>query len=126
MPPSSPVRVMSRGLVCERSWATRWRESIMRGLRCVGRGSGRRLWRASGALVLAAGLGGCGDRDGTPVLPTYEVKGRVLLAGGQPLRMGRVYFVPKTGPALAALGEVASDGSFALTTYKAGDGAVPG
>ncbi len=81
---------------------------------------------ACGVLGLVGVVPGCGDRDGTPVLPTYEVKGRVLLASGQPLNVGRVYFVPKSEPALAALGEIGPDGSFALSTYKTGDGAVAG
>jgi hypothetical protein len=42
------------------------------------------------------------------------------------LPVGRIFFVPKSEPALVAQGEITADGSFTLTTYKQGDGAVPG
>jgi hypothetical protein len=86
----------------------------------------RKLLITCGAAWFLGILPGCRDRDATPVLPTYEVKGRVLLASGQPLSVGRIYFVPRSEPALAALGEIGPDGSFTLATYKPGDGAVPG
>jgi hypothetical protein len=64
------------------------------------------------AVYLAAG---CGQsfRSG----PDYPVKGRVLLADGKPLRMGRVVFV-SSETALSYAGPIDDDGEFEL---KQGD-----
>jgi hypothetical protein len=98
-------------------------EEIMRDVRVTGQ---RRRWIIRGAACLCSALAGCGGRDPSGWVHTYEVKGRVLLADGSPLTVGRVYFVPQVAPAVAAQGELGPDGSFALTTYKPGDGAAPG
>ena len=63
-----------------------------------------------------------------PALPrVYPVNGKVLLANGAPLTMGRVHLHPKDNPwAAEAFGEIQADGSFAITTSQRNDGAVPG
>ena len=79
----------------------------------------RRL--AAGSLVAALWLiaGGCGgDR-----LSTAPVEGKVLYRG-EPLEFGSVLFQPEAGP--PATGTIGADGSFELSTYSNGDGAVIG
>jgi hypothetical protein len=73
------------------------------------------------ALVASAlfTLVGCGD--GRPA--RVPVSGVVLL-DGQPLKRGFVKFVPTNGR--PSLGNIGDDGSFALTCYDGGDGAIPG
>jgi hypothetical protein len=58
----------------------------------------------------------------------YQVRGKVLLANGEPLRAGVVTFYPKENPRGGAepSGELGKDGSFQLTTMVKNDGAVPG
>jgi hypothetical protein len=72
---------------------------------------------------LAVALAGC---QGSEALGTYEVKGRVLLANGKPLKAGRVTFVAADGSRPPASGEIGSDGQFRLSTRDPGDGAIPG
>jgi hypothetical protein len=75
-------------------------------------------------IVLAAGLGcllatGCSDG-----MKTAPVKG-TLTYKGKPVPNGTITFIPEgNGP--AATGEIRPDGTFELTTYKKGDGAVLG
>lgn len=52
-----------------------------------------------------------------------QVTGKVLY-NGQPLKFGSVTFQPPTGQ--PARGEIQSDGTFSLSTYRPGDGAVVG
>jgi hypothetical protein len=75
-------------------------------------------------LVFAVSMNGCGGY--TSSAPTYEVKGKVLLANGKTLSAGRVTFVAADGLLPQASGEIQPDGDFALTTRNAGDGAAPG
>ena len=79
-------------------------------------------------LVVAvwAGLAGCRNSDSLPALPVYEVKGKVLLADGKPLRGGLISFVPKGDLPVTPSGVIASDGTFSLVTGGSGDGAPPG
>jgi hypothetical protein len=78
-------------------------------------------------LVLAlAGLAGCRNADSLPVLKVYEVKGKILLADGQPLGNGWVYFVPKGELSLTPSGVIGSDGTFSLVTGGSGEGAPAG
>jgi hypothetical protein len=78
-------------------------------------------------LLLAIGsLGLAGCSESYPALPTYEVKGKVLLASGKPLSAGRVTFVAQQGKLPEVSGVIQQDGSFALTTRSDGDGAAPG
>ena len=59
---------------------------------------------------------GCGGNDLTSVSGTVTYQ-------GQPLKEGRVGFLPDEGrPAFGDL----EDGKFSLTSYKANDGALPG
>jgi hypothetical protein len=70
------------------------------------------------ALLLLP-LIGCGERHaGTAI-----VRGKVTL-NGKPVPNGTVNFIPEMGP--SATGEIQPDGSYTLTTYKPGDGAVLG
>jgi hypothetical protein len=73
-------------------------------------------------------LVGCGPRFNTKPPPkVYPVRGKVLLANGQPLRVGVVTFHPKQAPLGAeASGELDKEGSFQLTTMVKDDGALPG
>lgn len=64
-------------------------------------------------------IAGCGESG----LPTAAVQGKVLYQG-KPLEFGSVLFQPEEGP--PATGEIQPDGTFRLSTYKSGDGAVLG
>ena len=63
---------------------------------------------------------GCG---GAHRLPLAEVEGVVTL-DGQPLEGARLMFTPESGR--SAKGVAGADGTFTLTTYRDGDGAVVG
>lgn len=65
-------------------------------------------------------LAGCGGGNG---LTTAPVKGKVLV-NGQPLSHGTISFRPEAGS--PATGEIRPDGTFTLTTFKPGDGAIVG
>jgi hypothetical protein len=64
-------------------------------------------------------LTSCGPRGEA----TAIVRGKVTYAG-KPVPNGTVNFIPDRGP--SATGEIQPDGSYTLTTYKSGDGAVIG
>jgi hypothetical protein len=81
--------------------------------------------RTALCLFPLALLAGCTSRG--PTLPTaVEAKGKILLPDGRPLPGGRVTLNPQAATEVEAFGDVNPDGTFALTTYKPGDGAVPG
>ena len=84
--------------------------------------SARCLKREGVFLVLATVLAsGCG-RGPT----TVPVRGEVYF-NGQPMKDGIVVYVPNdSAAARQASGRIQSDGSFVLTTFKNGDGVVPG
>jgi hypothetical protein len=89
---------------------------------------GARFARRAGALTtlafcLSAFLGCQGSHSSAP---TYEVKGKVLLAGGKPLSSGLVKFVSADGTLPEVSGEIQPDGAFAITTRNPGDGAAAG
>ncbi|MDC0935389.1 hypothetical protein OAS39_03805 [Pirellulales bacterium] len=75
-------------------------------------------------IVLSALVSGCGD-----AIPTVPVQGRVMWQG-KPLTDGTVVFQPreiaKGLPRRPATGQVGKDGSYQLTSFEKGDGAVPG
>lgn len=71
------------------------------------------------ALPVLTGCFGNSDQ-----LPTAEVSGKVTYKG-KPLPMGSVTFIPDT-PGKAASGEIQEDGTYVLTTYSKGDGAIIG
>jgi hypothetical protein len=77
---------------------------------------------ASIALVF-----GCGGDPGKPKLG--RVAGKVTY-NGKSVTKGVVSFIPASGPGTAtgqsATGEIGSDGSYQLTTFASGDGAVLG
>jgi hypothetical protein len=77
-------------------------------------------------IVACVWLAGCREATSLPVLKVYEVKGKVLLADGQPLRNGWVYFVPKGDLSLTPSGVIGSDGTFSLVTGGSGEGAPAG
>jgi hypothetical protein len=81
--------------------------------------------RAILLLFPLALLAGCTSQG--PTLPaTVEARGKVLLPDGRPLPGGRVTLNPQAATEVEAFGDVNPDGTFTLTTYKPGDGAVPG
>lgn len=75
------------------------------------------------ALVLSA-CAGCGSSTGAFIGSTVPVKGKVTYKG-KPLTRGEIVFEPDSG-GREAHGTIGPDGGFELTTYKQGDGAVPG
>ncbi len=75
-----------------------------------------------GALVSAAV--GCGG--GTGFEKPVPVTGKVVFQG-KPVDGAMVTFLSKAeGTGRSASGQTAADGSFSLTTFKTGDGALPG
>lgn len=76
-------------------------------------------------LAIAATSCGCGQQEFTVV----PVKGTVMCKG-HPVTEGLVQFSPvaSSGPmsGKAGAGEIASDGTFVITTYAPGDGAIVG
>ena len=88
---------------------------------------GMTLWRytrlAGGMLALFVASGGCNRATGIVTIP---IRGEVLYKG-QPLATGLVVYLPNgSGDARQASGKIESDGTFVLTTFKGGDGVVPG
>jgi len=85
------------------------------------------------ALSLLAGLGlllplaGCSAKAGMPKLG--KVSGKVLY-NGKPLDSGHIVFTPVVGKGgetgQSATGEVGPDGSYEMTTFDTGDGAILG
>jgi hypothetical protein len=74
-----------------------------------------------GLLLFALALAGCEDGQ----TKTYPVKGKVTLSDGSPLANARVIF--DGGEAgVKAEGRTGADGSYTITTYADGDGAVAG
>jgi len=65
-------------------------------------------------------LGGCGGPSRPPLAP---VQGKITY-GGQPVPQGVVTFYPKEGR--SATGRIQPDGTYCLTTFEPGDGAVIG
>jgi hypothetical protein len=76
------------------------------------------------ALAIASAAAGCGSSDNVTV---YPVKGKIAFNGKPMVGGGSISLVP-TGnqPGAAAGGEIKEDGTFELTTYKPGDGSMPG
>jgi hypothetical protein len=84
---------------------------------------GRLPWLVGTVL---AGMAGCGDPHLPRSFKTYEVKGTVLLANGQPLTGGVVHFESTQGVPHVADGPIRSNGSFSLSTPNVGEGAAAG
>src|SRR5260370_767749 len=70
-----------------------------------------------GLACLTLALSGCGG----PKVAT--VTGKVTI-GGKAVTGGKIMFYPESGR--MALGEIGPDGSYSLTTFKPGDGALVG
>jgi hypothetical protein len=89
---------------------------------------GSKMLRAAGSFLLAAIIlatcWGCGSREGPYVGTTVPVKGKVTYKG-KPLTQGEIVFEPDSA-GREAHGNIQSDGTFELTTFNPGDGAVPG
>jgi len=71
-------------------------------------------------LLLCVASVGCSGR-----LATYPVQGKVQFVGGAPVRVGTVE-LKSLDHAVQARGEIQEDGSFTLSTFADGDGAVAG
>jgi hypothetical protein len=69
------------------------------------------------SCLVAVVLAGCGG----PRLG--RVTGRVTV-GGKPVTSGTIMFHPDAGP--TAVGAIGADGTYTLTTFKRGDGALVG
>jgi hypothetical protein len=83
-------------------------------------------WLHTIVSASSAALFGCGNADSLPRLQVYEVKGRVLLADGNPLKSGWISFVPKGDLAITPSAKIAADGTFSLVTGGSGEGAPSG
>jgi hypothetical protein len=87
------------------------------------------MWhrRAFLGFIGAVFVAGCGPKfNTTPPPNVHPVKGKVLLASGQPVSGGIITFHPKTRLGAEASGEIGPDGSFKLTTIVKNDGALSG
>jgi hypothetical protein len=82
-----------------------------------------RLFTPTSILLLIAT--GCGSQAEQAVFSgkTFPVKGTVTYKG-KPLTRGTVRFEPDAGR--EAEGQIGPDGTFTLTTFQPGDGAIPG
>jgi hypothetical protein len=78
-------------------------------------------------LGLVCSFGGCSNDPNMPKLG--KVHGKVIY-NGKPLDGGRVVFTPAMGKGgdtgQAAGGEIDSDGTYEMTTFNTGDGAIIG
>jgi hypothetical protein len=79
--------------------------------------------------VLTAIVAGCSQTPSQP--KTVVASLRVMFPNGQPVLAKEVRLVPERGAAtpkkeVEAVGRPGADGSFELTTFNPGDGAVPG
>jgi hypothetical protein len=75
-----------------------------------------------GALLVLAAAAGCSDSN-----PVYPVRGRVTFEGKALPGGGSISFVPLGDQAgKTAGGFIGEDGTYELTTYKEGDGSMPG
>src|SRR5690349_7811580 len=76
-------------------------------------------WRVLLAVVVLA-VAGCGGRK-------YPVVGKVVFKDGKPLPGGMVVFSPlDSANHVGARGDIKSDGTFELSSEKAGDGSLAG
>lgn len=88
---------------------------------CIGKRAARRLLLACLFAMAALIAAGC---SGAKTPQTAGVQGKVSYRG-QPVTQGVVLLTPE-GSGQAATGEIQTDGSFQLTTFKKHDGARPG
>lgn len=93
-------------------------------MRCVGNKLPCQLLLLLAVTNLAFATG-CGQRHP----PTYPVSGKVVFADGVSLTTGGVVLcnsIVDGGQSISARGSIHGDGTFTLTTYSDGDGAVAG
>lgn len=87
----------------------------------------RKVASASFMMIAVVVVFGCGSGVERP--PLGKVTGKVTF-NGQPVKSGSVAFNPAKGPGAEtgqiATGQLESDGTFTLTTFDTGDGAVIG
>jgi hypothetical protein len=81
------------------------------------------VWAGTVAVLSLSTLLGCGEDDG--IGQRYPVSGTVTYKG-EPLKSGTVNFTPDGAEGRPAAGEIASDGSYRVTTLTPGDGMLPG
>jgi hypothetical protein len=78
---------------------------------------------AYATLLSLSLIAGCGPQNPT----TYPVQGRVEFEDGSVAEIGNVEFRSMTGnERMTARGKIENDGSFILSTFETGDGALPG
>ncbi len=77
------------------------------------------IWRGLAVAALLLTFTGCGSNNP----PTYPVRGTVTYRG-QPVAVAQVMFNPDAGRSASAVTE--NDGTFTLTTFATGDGALVG
>jgi hypothetical protein len=85
------------------------------------------LWEraqlAAGLAVLALTVSGCGSDDGLG--KRYTISGTVTYKG-QPLKWGKIAFIPQKADDLAGGGDVEDGQIQNVTTHTPGDGLLPG
>jgi hypothetical protein len=84
----------------------------------------RAIVSATWIMFTLLACGGCESGDGPHVAPTVPVKGTVTFKG-QPVTQGTITFEPED-IGREAHATIQPDGTFVLSTFKEGDGAVPG
>ncbi len=75
------------------------------------------------ALLATVFLSGCGGDQRGELPQTYEVRGVVLRADGEPLTGGNIEFTPKLPSGLKFMGIIAADGKFTAKTVGQGQAA---
>ena len=80
----------------------------------------RRVVRAIAVVACLSLLTGCSDR-----FKTYPVHGKVQFKSGGPVRVGTIELKSREHD-IHARGTLNTDGTFTLTTYEDGDGAIAG
>ena len=73
------------------------------------------------ALVALVICLGCGKEPEESLPETFPVSGKVVSRTGQPLAGGSIQFQSRVDPAISAIGEIDSDGSFSLFTHVDGN-----
>jgi len=77
-------------------------------------------------MALVCALAGCTDHTS----PTVKVDGKITFKGQPPPAGGRITFASVGAseglPSRPGSGEFGPDGAFTLTTFKPGDGLIPG
>jgi hypothetical protein len=77
------------------------------------------------AVLLVFGACHCGCSGN--LVPTYPAGGQVVFSDGKPLPGGNIEFAPQEGTVrTSARAMIQEDGTFRLTTFEDGDGAIEG